>query len=582
MLNNARDSYVDLINIKNNALQPRLEGKLGRGNTYTRANANSKTGFRKKATTRSDGLPAVDGYDDLLYEPCEVDAMNVEQFPIWEMTGNNPWRNNNAPLSLEAVSVENDCSNCNPSSSISSIADCERIFTVPEVYDEIQMMEQHVNGIDKVDQDCENIIDCFRPWKQHAVPIIRMFRNDLRGLHCTQRSDNSSGFHGDQQQINGVMKLSTLAVQLYLSMPPESRQSFHPSMHKVRLGSELNKSMNDDDDNFFRKASIIGFEHKRILGSEMSAINDCFVSRKSNNRKVYFNELKRVLHVRKFTTQESKEIWYQREDFEYFRSEMTLLVQEDQASRELAEVWLEAHENGRGTRQSSSIGSSGEEESSIVGRTHSRYQWYHQYNHSRRGLERYASPGQARQILASYKVAVQKVLGEQHRQRLLSCLCLPGSQNADRIAKVYIEYTAWSRDLALAAGASDADAVRTNFDDDKRHTREYFMLKQVVACGFKVHKHMPQFMYPKCITPAGYLDETESLNLDGNKRQGLLESITDSLGLSNKSKATRKDIVQELEQCQQLVGETKQSQDFIQQSMAEKAKNYPFLQVVKA
>jgi hypothetical protein len=117
------------------------------------------------------------------------------------------------------------------------------------------------------------------------------------------------------------------------------------------------------------------------------------------------------------------------------------------------------------------------------------------------------------------------------------------------------------------------------------------MLKQVVACGFKVHKHMPQFMYPKCITPAGYLDETESLySLDDadKKRPGLLlDTITASLGRSNKSKATRKDVApQEIENCQQqqqLAGSNaKPSQDFIQQSMAEKAKNYPFLQLVKA
>jgi len=532
-MENARDSYVDLQdlinNIKNNAPQPRSEIKLVGGTTPTHTHrANIKISFRRKETSRSDGGQAVtDDDDDLLYEPCEVDAMDVEQLPIWEMTGNDPWRNNNndAPL-------PNNYCNCHPSSSAtSSIANCERIFTVPEVYDEIQMME-HVNGIDEDDHDCE---DCFRPWKQQA--INGMFRDDLRrlGVHYTQRSDYSAGVPGEEHQrpLIGVMKLSTLAVQLYLSMPMEIRQSFHPSMHKVRLVSELKKSVNnDDDDNHFQKAYIIGFERKRIHGSETSFGNDSFVSRKSNNRKVYFSELKRVLQVRKFTAQESIDIWYQREDFDYFRSEMTLLVQEDQASRELAEVWLEAHENGRGTRQSS-FGSAGEE-SSIVGRTtHSRYQWYHQYNHSRRGLERYASPGQARQILASYKVAVQKVLGEQHRQRLLSCLCLPGSQNPDRIAKVYIEYTAWSRDLALAAGASDADAVRTNFDDDKRHTREYFMLKQVVACGFKVHKHMPQFMYPKCITPTGYLDETESLYLK-KKRPGLLDTMTVSLGRSKK------------------------------------------------
>jgi hypothetical protein len=101
---------------------------------------------------------------------------------------------------------------------------------------------------------------------------------------------------------------------------------------------------------------------------------------------------------------------------------------------------------------------------------------------------------------------------------------------------------------------------------------------------------MPQFMYPKCITPAGYLDETESLySLDDadKKRSGLLllDTITNSLGWSNKSKATRKDVApQEIENCQQqqqqLAGSNaKPSQE---QSMAEKAKNYPFLQVVKA
>lgn len=79
------------------------------------------------------------------------------------------------------------------------------------------------------------------------------------------------------------------------------------------------------------------------------------------------------------------------------------------------------------------------------------------------------------------------------------------------------EYTAWSRDLALAAGASDADAVRTNFDDDRRHTREYYMLKQVVSAGYKVHKHMPQFMLPKCIKPKGFIDEAETLYVDGRR-----------------------------------------------------------------
>ena len=88
--------------------------------------------------------------------------------------------------------------------------------------------------------------------------------------------------------------------------------------------------------------------------------------------------------------------------------------------------------------------------------------------------------------------------------------------------------------MALAAGASDADAVRTNFDENKRHTREYYMLKQVVASGNLVHKHMPQFMMPKCINPKGFLDETKSFyhtvgkkeELDTTTRRGSLLSST--------------------------------------------------------
>lgn len=241
------------------------------------------------------------------------------------------------------------------------------------------------------------------------------------------------------------------------------------------------------------------------------------------------------------------------EDFEYFKNEMSSLLQDDGASRELAEAWLEAHNKRERESQplNNEEGRRDGEADHPIPRTGSSKSWWHDYDHSRRGLERYA-PRQARQILASYKVAVKKVLQEQQRQSLLSFFCVPRARDTEKIAEVYVfdprccpdvtaillphpssailnclifsfnryhEYTAWSRDLALAAGASDADAVRTNFDDKKRHTREYYMLKQVVQSGGKVHKHMPQFMLPKCIEPKGYIDETESL-YDETKKAG--------------------------------------------------------------
>jgi len=130
-------------------------------------------------------------------------------------------------------------------------------------------------------------------------------------------------------------------------------------------------------------------------------------------------------------------------------------------SVELAQVWLEAQaceSSKRGSSSDEGSGSSDEEDKQQQHhqptRKHNRddsnssTKWWHNYDHSRRGLERYASPGQARQILASYKIAVKKVLGEQQRQRLLGCLFfIPGvvSKNNDveKIAEIYHSYTSW-------------------------------------------------------------------------------------------------------------------------------------------
>ena len=127
---------------------------------------------------------------------------------------------------------------------------------------------------------------------------------------------------------------------------------------------------------------------------------------------------------------------------------------------ELAQVWLEAQaceSSRRGSSSDEGSGSDNEEEkqqlhsNSKPTRKHNRddsnssTKWWHNYDHSRRGLERYASPGQARQILASYKIAVKKVLGEQQRQRLLGCLFIPGyvKNDPEKIAEIYHSYTSW-------------------------------------------------------------------------------------------------------------------------------------------
>jgi hypothetical protein len=660
----ARDSYVDLNNIKN---AQRDQKQRQGGEFFKESSGNSsknQTSFRRKEGARvaqdaksasavaaagisgyggcASGKSALSGraeelgrvfpsYDGLFYEPCEVD--DEEELPIWEMTGNDPWMND------DSISAASDENSSYPSSGKLSIAACERIFTVPEVYEEIRLGDHSrckLKGNNSIfagsDQEpCNNIFHCFNPWKRSVNPILNRSvtpipegqDSDARNYtpwypHFSPSEHSIPTQKGEQQNLICATKQSSLAVQLYLGMPASYRKSFHPSLYKVCLDD----SEEEGDGGGRRRARILGYDHNITYPTSgmPNAINSKASSALANSKKckVYFSELKRVLRVRKFTPQESIEIWFQREDFEYFRSEMTLLVQESESSRELAQVWFEAHENKRkGTVQTSgtcgegvrdSHGCSTDTDDRSVGSSSKHAMsrsWWHDYNHSRRGLERYASPGQARQILASYKVAVQKVLAEQQQQRLLSLVCIPGSQSPDKIAEVYHEYTAWSRDLALAAGASDADAVRTNFDDNKRHTREYYMLKQVVASGFKVHKHMPRFMYPKCITPTGFMDETETLYFGGKKPSSLFDNIVRIISKRNRS-LTGEEAREEMSHLRtkdlrgpvspsllvslhtkeqansKMAGDvpepSKAKLDSMQKRMAEKAKNFPFQQ----
>ena len=436
-LENARDSYVDLLVIKaEQQAQKQILRDASKSSTKGAASSSSgkpiktQTSFRvkndvggaenyKNETAQSPSLEVA--IDDLYYEPCEVEEDDEDSWPIWEMTNDDPWRDINDVSSIAAAAGRDR--------KITSIAACERIFTVPEVYDEMQstsdmssmVLRNRSRNLKSTDESpCHNLFNCFNPWKQHHQTTQMDKQHENSQKNAFVQHDDSD----DEEQVlrlnpKGMLRQSSLSVQLYLGLPASKRQSYTPSMFNVH------------------------FDNEGRLGERGVR------KRKDKSKyKVHFSELKRVLRVRKFNLVEATEVWFQREDFDYFKNEMTLLIQEDEASRELAQVWLEAQ--GEYRRSGSSSFSEGD---GVDGNTrpHRRddsnssgsAKWWHDYDHSRRGLERYASPGQARQILASYKIAVKKVLGEQQRQRLLGCLCIPGANDPEKIAQVFHEYTAW-------------------------------------------------------------------------------------------------------------------------------------------
>jgi hypothetical protein len=534
-----------------------------------------QTSFRRRQD------PAEGEYEP--FELCEQD--DDDDTPIWEMDDSHAWRTSDAENSFADDEGNVYVHSADRTRHHWSIADCERIFTVPEVFDDI--MTSRKGGL---------VLLC------HVFDTCRGRRESFKRNAFSQpaalENEDLLAENGTRDQ---KMKRMNLAVQLYMNMPPSKRQSFNPSLYKIRL---------DGWDGGTQTAAIVG-DHHQIFGSHYGAITtEAYHRNIHTHRRVHFSELKRVLKVRKFTSDEASDVWYQREDFAHFKAEMTLLIRDMEASKELAAIWLDSEESER-RRSMESSENLNPTPGNECKNNHKSRAWWHDYDHSRRGLERYASPGQARQILASYKVALHKVFAEQRRQTLFRCFlpCIPQNvhKNADRIAQIYHEYTAWSSDLALAAGASDADCVRSNFNDDTRKTREYYILKQVIRNGYRVHKHMPEFMMPKCITPKGFLDESETLSgthycdLDRTqrRRESIIERANKSIrGGSQTGKEAREEmshltksdlngpIAPALapmldgngEERGNIVGNMSPQHHGKKQSLAAKAKNYPFQQ----
>ena len=150
-----------------------------------------------------------------------------------------------------------------------------------------------------------------------------------------------------------------------------------------------------------------------------------------------------------------------------------------------------------------------------------RNKWWHKFGHSRRGLEHVASDAEGRQRLASCRSGIRSVIEEQQRQRMF----LPkGYADVDKIRTAYLRQTHWARILARAAGESDADAVRTNFDEARRKPREFYLKKQ-------------RDIYPDCILTSNevrlpfFMEMTmlskqtvKKLNVDAHKGSDELKS----------------------------------------------------------
>ncbi len=344
----ARDSYGDLSEIQRK-LQEEKELQQENGDNSNRNN-NLMIGFLWKKN------PGTHDHDVSFYELClDSHAEDDNEWPVWEMSSNS------------ALTAKNE----HIEGSHHLIHECERIFTVPEIYYDLQQQQNQNNDhAIAAPQEC-NFLDCLVPWKKQKsgpnflhdvrLPNVEIGGADV-GDHLSKKVEQSN-VERNRKTPKGIMRRTSMAVQMYLGMPASKRQSFTPSMYKIKMenGSDLSDDHHERGGEEKRRVSFIGNDGRNIftLGSieendEMIRVPRSIIGSKKN-RRVHFSELKRVLKIRKFTPDEALDVWFQREDFDHFKAEMTLLIQETEANKELAEDWLLDPEEVQRRRSTASL-----------------------------------------------------------------------------------------------------------------------------------------------------------------------------------------------------------------------------------
>lgn len=173
-------------------------------------------------------------------------------------------------------------------------------------------------------------------------------------------------------------------------------------------------------------------------------------------------------------------IWWQRSDYEEFKKTGRIIAKAMLQGG--SEIWLQTSDawGKKQQEEKKSQGSHSEEYSQAL-RSYGGSEeideetggdlgnkWWCKFGHSRRGLEHIVTVEEGRQRHQNVNMAISAVMDEQKVQRINR------SKDSKKLAQVYMSYTHWARDLALAAGTADAHAVSSNFTAGGK-CRSYFL-----------------------------------------------------------------------------------------------------------
>lgn len=226
--------------------------------------------------------------------------------------------------------------------------------------------------------------------------------------------------------------------------------------------------------------SMVSLSKESDSAHRRSLFPSTYEGRHSKNgyQSVSFGPFARVVNIKSRNDMEVEEkasIWWQRSDYEDFRKTGRIITRAILEGG--GEIWL---------KQVSSTDTSGTGD--IMSNPGDK--WWHKFGHSRRGLEHVVSVDEGRQRQLNVKTAIRAVLEEQERQKLRHRL-----MDHEKLRSVALHYTSWARDLALASGSSDADAVQSSFASDRR-SREFYLLKMSRGTENRKTHAVPEFMQP--------------------------------------------------------------------------------------
>lgn len=220
----------------------------------------------------------------------------------------------------------------------------------------------------------------------------------------------------------------------------------------------------------------------RHLFPSYNAKNSHSPDAERKGKAINFNPMARVLTIpsrKDISFHQKAQVWWQKCDYDEFKKTGRIISKAMECGG--SEIWL-ASSNAWGNRAArsnkqkmkeetlkngdleeynkalSQYVKNEEEKEEVNGPDSTGEKWWCKFGHSRRGLEHIASSSEGRARQQAVLLAIRMVMEEQKRQRLTR------TKDPNKLRNVAMQYTSWARDLSLAAGSADQEAVERNFD----------------------------------------------------------------------------------------------------------------------